>query len=46
MLPSKFRFNWLRSLREEDFKKSTYQKQELPVVAIFANESGRNGQSL
>jgi hypothetical protein len=46
MLPTKFRFNWLRSLREEDFKKSTYQKQELPVVAIFANESGRNGQSL
>jgi hypothetical protein len=24
----------------EDFKKSAYQKQELPVVAMFVNESG------
>jgi hypothetical protein len=30
----------------EDFWKSTNQKEELPVVAIFVNESGRNEQSL
>jgi hypothetical protein len=28
------------------FKKSTNQKQELPVVAMFGNGSGCNGQSL
>jgi hypothetical protein len=27
-------------------KKSTNQKQELPVVAMFVNGSGRNRQSL
>jgi hypothetical protein len=27
---------------EKIFKKSTNQKQELPVVAMFVNESGRN----
>jgi hypothetical protein len=32
--------------REEDFQKSTNQKQELPVVTMFVNESGRNKQSL
>jgi hypothetical protein len=26
--------------------KSTIQKQELPVAAMFVNESGRNEQSL
>ena len=31
--------------REEDFQKSTNQKQELPVAAIFVNGSGRNEQS-
>ena len=31
---------------EEDFQKLTNQKQELPVVAMFVNESGRNEQSL
>ena len=46
MLPTKFRFNWLSSFREEDFQKSTNLKQELPVAAILANESGRNEQSL
>ena len=46
MLPTKFRFNWLCSFREEDFQKSTNLKQELPAVAIFVNESGRNEQSL
>jgi hypothetical protein len=37
---SLFRFNWLSSFREEDFEKSTNLKQELPVAAMFANESG------
>jgi hypothetical protein len=48
MLPTKFRFNWLSSFREEDFQKSTNQKQELPVVAMFVTESGAglNEQSL
>jgi hypothetical protein len=46
MLPTKFRFNWLSSFREEDFYKSTNLKQELPVAAMFANESGRNEQKL
>ena len=46
MLPTKFRFNWPSSFREEDFQKSTNLKQELPVAAMFANESGRNEQSL
>jgi len=46
MLPTKCRFNWISSFREEDFKKSTNLKQELPVAAMFVNESGRNEQSL
>jgi hypothetical protein len=29
VLPTKFRFIWPSSFREEDFKKSTNQKQEL-----------------
>jgi hypothetical protein len=29
-----------------DFFKSANQKQELPVAAMFVNESGRNEQSL
>jgi hypothetical protein len=28
--------------RGEEFKKSANQKQELPVVAMFVNGSGRN----
>ena len=32
--------------RVEDFQKSTNQKQELPVVAMFVNGSGQNVQSL
>ena len=32
--------------RVEDFQKSTNQKQELPVVAMFVNGSGQNEQSL
>jgi hypothetical protein len=34
MLPTKFRFIWPSSFRE-DFKKSANQKQELPVAAIL-----------
>ena len=46
MLPTKFWFNWLSSFREEDFKKWTNLKQELPVAGMFVNKSGRNEQSL
>jgi hypothetical protein len=45
MLPTKFRFIWTSSFRE-DFFKSAYQKQELPVAAMFVNGSGQNEQSL
>jgi hypothetical protein len=46
MLPTKIWFIWPSGFRGEDFKKSTNQKQELPVVAMFVNGSGRNEQSL
>ena len=46
MLPTMFRFIWPNGFRGEEFKKSANQKQELPVVAIFVNGSGRNEQSL
>ena len=46
MLPTKFRFIQQSGFRGEDFQKSTNQKQELPVAAIFVNGSGRNEQSL
>jgi hypothetical protein len=36
--PYKNRFNWLSSIREEDFQKLTNLKQELPVAAMFANK--------
>jgi hypothetical protein len=45
MLPTKFRFIWPSGFRREEFKKSANQKQELPVVAMFVNGSGRNEQS-
>jgi hypothetical protein len=45
MLSTKFRFILLSSFRGEDFLKSTNQKQELPVAAMFVNGSGRNEQS-
>jgi hypothetical protein len=35
-----------QSVSKEVFQKSTNQKQELPVVAMFVNGSGRNEQSL
>ena len=46
MLPTKFRYIWQSGFRGENFQKLTNQKQELPVVAIFVNGSGRNEQSL
>jgi hypothetical protein len=46
MLPVKFRFIWPSGFREEDFKKSANQKQELPVVAMFVNGLELNEQSL
>jgi hypothetical protein len=38
--PTKFRFIWPSSFREEDLKKSTNQKQELPMAATVVNRSG------
>ena len=46
MIPTKFRFIWPGGFRGEDLKKSDNQKQELSVVAMFVNGSGRNEQSL
>ena len=46
MFPTKFRIIWPSGFRGEDFQKSTNKKEELPVVAMFVNESGRNEQSL
>jgi hypothetical protein len=39
MLPTKFQFIWSSGLREEHYKKSANQKQELPVAAMFGNGS-------
>jgi hypothetical protein len=39
MLPTKFRFIWTSGFRGEEFKKSTNQKQEFTVVAMFVSES-------
>ena len=46
MLPTKFRFIWQSGFREEDFFESPYQKQKLPMAALFVNGSGQNEQSL
>jgi hypothetical protein len=46
MIPTEFRFIWSSGFREEDCFKSANQKQELPVVAMFVNGSGRNEQNL
>jgi hypothetical protein len=45
VLPTKFQFIWPSGFRE-DFLKSTNQKQELPMAAMFVNGSGQNEQSL
>ena len=42
MLPTKFRFIWLRGFRGKDFFKLANQKQELPMVAMFVDGSGQN----
>jgi hypothetical protein len=42
MLPTKLWFIWSRGFREEDFFKSTNQKQELPVSVMFVNGSRQN----
>jgi hypothetical protein len=42
MLPTKFQFIWTSGFRGEYFFKSAYQKQELPVAAMFFNGSGQN----
>jgi hypothetical protein len=49
MLPTKVRFIWPSGFRGDFFfKKSTNQKQELPVVAMYVNGFGlnKNEQSL
>ena len=46
MLPSKFRFIWPSGFRGEDILKSANQKQELPVAAMFGNESYQNVSAL
>jgi hypothetical protein len=46
MLPTKFRYIWPNGFRGEESKKSTNQKQESPVVAMFVNGSGWIEQSL
>jgi hypothetical protein len=46
MLPIKFPFIWPSGFNGEVLKKSANQKQELPVAAMFANESGRIEESL
>ena len=46
MIPTKFRLIWLSGFRGEFFlQKSTNQKQELSVAAMFVNGSGWNEQS-
>jgi hypothetical protein len=44
MIPTLFRLNWSNGSEKKIFFKSANQKQELPVVAMFANGSGRNEQ--
>ena len=46
MLPTMFRFIWPCGYRGEHFQKSTNQKQELPVTAMFVKETERYVQYL
>ena len=46
MLPTKFQFIWPAVLEEKILKKSSNQKQELPMVAMFVNGSKLNEQSV
>ena len=43
MLPIKLRFIWQSGFRGEYLKKSTNQKQELPLVAMFFMDRGEIG---
>jgi hypothetical protein len=43
--PAKFRSIWQSGFRGDNFYKSTNQKQELPVAAMFVNGSELNEQS-
>ena len=44
MVPTKFRFIWPSSFRGEELLE--INQSELPVVAMFVNQSGQNEQSL
>ena len=44
--PSRFRSIWPSCFRVEDFQKSTNQKQDLPVAAMFVNGSEQNKPTL
>jgi hypothetical protein len=46
MLPTKFRFIWPSGFTGEDLFKSANQKQELPMEAMFVNESELNEHSV
>jgi hypothetical protein len=46
MLPTKFQFICQSDFRGEDLTNSSSQKQELPVAAMFVDESGQNVQTL
>jgi hypothetical protein len=46
MLSTEFFFIWPSGIRGEDLKKSTNQKQELPVAVMFVNGLGQHMQSL
>jgi hypothetical protein len=46
MFSTKFQFIWEVVSEEKIFSKSTNQKQEWPVVAMFVNGSELNEQSL
>jgi hypothetical protein len=42
MLSTKFPFTWPSGFRGEDLFKSTNQKQELPLTAMFVSGSGQD----
>jgi hypothetical protein len=44
MLHTQYRIIWIGGFRGEDFEKSTNQKQELPMTAMFVKGSKRNVQ--
>jgi hypothetical protein len=46
MLPTKIQFNFLRGFRDDFLEIDLYQKQRLPVAAMFFNGSEQNVQSL